>query len=625
MGAIVLRLLLLVLPALSAAAAPGYVDDALCARCHTDIARSYREVGMARSFYRPDPAAAVEAPEQRRFFHAPSRRWYELEIGPGGYRFRQWQIGADGRRVHELELPVEAVLGSGHHARTYLYRTPSDELFQLPVAWYAESARLGMAPGFDRPDHAGITRAVRRECLSCHNAYPNVPAGSDLHGEVHAFPTGLPQGTGCQRCHGPGTDHLALAEGGLGSPEAIRAAIVQPGKLPARLRDDVCHQCHWQPSVAIPGIRRIGRPDYGFRAGELLAESLVRVDVDEEGLARGDRFEINHHPYRLEQSPCFTASAGRLSCLTCHDPHAKVSAEERVEHFRAACRECHAPGACAVKPEPVDCVGCHMPKRRPRDVVQVVMTDHRIQRPPARPEALLAPRAETEPVLVGVEVLPGPGAPAGAEAELYRALAAVRAAPVPAAVDRLHQFLAAAPEGQVEPALDLANARLPRRDFPAAERELRAVLAKSPGHPLALEWLGIALNGQGRREEAAAAFGEALAQGSRRVEARFNLAVVRLGLGQPERASALLEEAVALRPNFAPAWAQLARARLALDQPRPAVEALRRALAIDGSEPRLYQALAQALRRAGEPEEAERVLADGRVLAFEAFDEGNPP
>src|SRR5438034_6006490 len=41
-------------------AAPGYVDDKHCATCHSDVAHTYRQVGMSKSFYRPRADDAME-------------------------------------------------------------------------------------------------------------------------------------------------------------------------------------------------------------------------------------------------------------------------------------------------------------------------------------------------------------------------------------------------------------------------------------------------------------------------------------------------------------------------------------------------------------------------------------
>ncbi len=46
--------------AVTGGAAPGYVDDQLCGSCHADLYRSYQEVAMARSFYRPRPENLVK-------------------------------------------------------------------------------------------------------------------------------------------------------------------------------------------------------------------------------------------------------------------------------------------------------------------------------------------------------------------------------------------------------------------------------------------------------------------------------------------------------------------------------------------------------------------------------------
>jgi hypothetical protein len=247
-------------------AAPGSIEDRACALCHHEIYSAYQEVGMARSFMRPGPQRVIEDFEHNEFFHPSSQQHYEMLQRDGRYRLRRYQLDADGNPINVLEQPVDWILGSGDHARTYLYQTPAGELYQLPIAWYSQTKSWGMAPGFDRKDHEGITRRVRRECMFCHNAYPNVAPASDGYEAPQVFPPDLPQGTGCQRCHGPGAEHALRAFGkSAGRPQD---AIVNPARLSPERRDDICFQCHLQPSVALPGLRRFGRGDYSFQPGE---------------------------------------------------------------------------------------------------------------------------------------------------------------------------------------------------------------------------------------------------------------------------------------------------------------------------------------------------------------------
>ena len=613
--------------AVTAGAAPGYVADEVCATCHSELARSFAEVGMAKSFYRPGPGREIEDFADARFVHSPSGERYEMVRQEGGrLLFRRHQLDPDGRPVNPFEVEVDWILGSGHHARTYLYRTPGGELYQLPIAWYGQTGKWGMAPGYDRPDHEGVTRRVRRECMFCHNAYPDVEAGSDARHRPPHYPAALPEGVGCQRCHGPGAEHARRAvRGGRETPERVREAIVNPARLAPARRDEICLGCHLQPAVAQPGVRRVGRPDYSFRPGEPLADYLVQVDVREAGREPEERFEINHHPYRLMQSRCFRESAGRLSCLTCHDPHRKVPAAGRAAHYRAACRQCHGAEACpetrhgggAPAAAAADCVSCHMPERRTQDVVQVTMTDHLIQRRAAPAVERLRPLAESDPELLEVRLLEQPGGPAGEEAEIYRALAVVRAhgRAVPSAIDRLQVLLgrpgAAASPSRTELELDLASAHLVARRFADAERTLVALLGRGDlgaDEPLAREWLAVARSSLGRHDEAIELLRAARDQSPDRPETRFNLGRLLLLTGKPGEAAAELERAVALRPNFAAAWFRLGDARAAAGQSAAAEDAYRRALAVDPHHTDAYLALADLLRAGGKREEATRLL-----------------
>ena len=601
--------------AVTTGAAPGFVDESSCALCHPRIAETYREKGMARAFRRPRPESDIEDFAAPPFVHATSGQSFQISRRGERLVFQRWQTGPDGQPINVFETPVDWILGSGDHARTYLYRTPEGELYQLPLAWYSQERSWAMAPGFDRPDHDGVLRRVRRECIFCHTSYPDVPAGADVYGSPQVFPARLPEGVGCQRCHGPAAEHVWLALGGIGSNAEIRASVFNPGRLPAPRRDEVCMGCHLQPSVALPGLRRFGRGDFSFRPGEVLADYFVQVDVEDEGRTAADRFEINHHPYRLRQSLCWIKSEGALSCLTCHDPHRRVPASSRAAHYRNACLTCHQLTSlpAGAHTDSADCVSCHMAKRRTQDVVHVVMTDHLIRRRPGGPE-LLAPLSETEPVLTGIRLLDA-SAPQGPLGEVYRAAAVARMATTAAAVDHLEKMLAVAQPSEPEPWLDLAQGQLKLRRFAEADRTLSALLQRSPAQAQARDWLALARAGQGKADEAIEILAQISGTGTDRIDAEYNLGRLLAFRNRPQEAEEHLARAVAARPNLVAAWYNLGEVRAALGWTDNAIGCWRHALELDPAHTGSYLALARALFARGDREGALRWLRHGAKAA----------
>ena len=374
--------------------APGYVSDQTCAECHSDLMDSYHHVGMSRSFARPGPETIIEDLDALPFYHEASDRYYQMQARDGDYYVRRFQLDEDGQPYNELEEKIDFIMGSGSNVRSYFYQTDVGELYQVPHAWYPRQNAWGMSPGYEAAGHSGFTRQITQDCMFCHNAYPDMPVGSDHVGQPHRFPSQLPSGLGCQRCHGPGAVHLEVAHDPFATVEQLRDSIVNPGRLDPQLRDDVCLQCHLQPDSQIMSlVRRTDRGMFSYRPGEPLAEYLTPIDHSL-GQGQEDRFQINHHPYRLFQSRCYLESDGQMSCLTCHDPHVKVPVDQRSAHYRAACLSCHQLEQCDIASmqvsgdetaaADVDCVNCHMVRRRTQDVVEVLMTDHLIRRgPPA--------------------------------------------------------------------------------------------------------------------------------------------------------------------------------------------------------------------------------------------------
>lgn len=595
-------------------AVPGYVNDALCSQCHRDIAEDFQTVGMSRAFYRPRAERLIEDFDHASFYHEPSRRHYEVEHDQDHLRVRRYQLGPDGERRNVLEEEVDWILGSGAATRSYLYQSEWGELFQLPIAWYVEDAKWGMAPGYDNPDHQGFGRRVQRDCMFCHNSYPQVPAGSDVHGAPQTFPTDLPEGLGCQRCHGPGQDHVRLAFDLDAPPELVAAAILDPTDLEPTLRDDVCMQCHLQPTVTLSGVRRFDRPLYSYRPGDPLDDYIVFMDVVEE---RGsdERFEINHHPYRLRQSLCYQASpAGELSCLTCHDPHHKPIGEEAKIHYRQACLGCHTVDACQLEamreqlPPHLaevaadDCATCHMPRRRTQDVIEVILTDHRIRKRPGGPE-LVAPIEDLEHRIETVRFLHPDRAPKGPLAEVYRQLAMVRSGSQ-TAIDRLGQALASArPESPV-PYLELAVAELGAGRWAKARKTLAKVLERDPDHLAASIHLGVALAAQGHTEQALEHLTRVAERDPERPEARFNLGKVLVQAGRVAEAIGHFQAAAHTRPSQAETWLELGNAHARLGQLTQALGAWRQTLAVDPKQRTAQLNIVEALTRLDRRDEA---------------------
>lgn len=560
---------------------------------------------MARSFFPADQRDIIE--DFGSFSHAESQQKFEMKLDGGRYVFRRYLTDDTGHPIHDFRQQIDWILGSGNNARTYLYQTPAGELYQLPIAWYSEEQRWGMAPGFDRPDHEGVTRRVRRECLFCHNAYPEVARQSDTYGASQTFPHRLPHGIGCQRCHGPGADHIRFHAEGT-TPEA---SIVNPARLKANLRDDVCDQCHLQPSVALFGIRRFGRDDYSFVPGQPLADYLVPLDILDGNRPANDRFEINHHSYRLRQSRCFQKSDGALSCLNCHDPHRQIEPEQQATHYRAACQKCHSESACH-RPErltPSDtsnCVACHLPRRRTQDVVHVIATDHRITRRPPEPGESLARLPESEPRLD--DVILSPEDRETDLGEIYRTTAVLRVlhGRHSEAADHLARLLARTGLNAAEPSLDLASARLALQQPTVAIDTLRPLLDQDPGNAAALEMVGLAQLQMGMVDAAEKSFRQALQYDPLRSLTALNLGRLELSRNRPDQASNQLEDVVRLHPTLPIAWYHLGDAYARQLKWKDAARSYQRALEIDPDLKDAYFGIERALQEQGLRDEADR-------------------
>jgi tetratricopeptide (TPR) repeat protein len=536
-----------------------------CEDCHKAAWQLYQKTAMAQSFYRPKPETTAL------YYHKPSDTWYTNLQRDGHYFQRQYQIGFDGKQTNMSETEIDFVMGSGNHARAYLHRTAQNTLVLLPLGWYAENGGTwAMNPGFDRPDHQARSRKITYDCMFCHNAYPETPAGAVDPRAPPVF-SRIPEGIDCQRCHGNSDRHAALARSGAPSA-AVRAAIVNPSRLTSERQMEVCMQCHLETtSSALPAsIVRYERAPFSYQPGEPLGDFMLHFD-QAPGKGHDDKFEITGSVYRLRKSQCFQKSAGVLKCTTCHDPHTKAPRD-----YTGVCRQCHSPTlnrlvAAHRHTASADCVGCHMPKRRTDDVVHAVMTDHDIQRKP--PANLLAGKPEQKQTGYRGEVVSY--YPSPSDDELYLAIAQVsQGANLAPGIARLSVAIAKLRPAASEYYLQLADA-----------------------------WCNA-----GKCDQGLPVYEEALRHAPESEPALVRLAICLSTLRQYPRAEATLQKALQLAPADAAAWLQLGLTQLGEGKkPIPAWEKAKQSDP-DMAEP--YNLLGTILFESGDTVAAESALRD---------------
>jgi tetratricopeptide repeat protein len=352
----------------------GSVGSKACAQCHRSIYDSYSKTDMGRSMATITPALLERVPGSGAVFDALSQRHFETFVRDNQLYQSEFATAADGKETFRDTHKVEWIIGSGANGLGALVRR-GNYLFEAPLSFYSKANKWDLSPGYEFGDY-GFSRPILTGCVVCHSGRPQpVPDGNGLFRDPPFGELAI----GCENCHGPGESHLVEMQ--LDPSQGAGSSIVNPAKLTPRLANDICMSCHQT------GDARVLKPgkDYGqFRPGTPLDDtlSIFMVPFRRDSTPRDDLLE---HYLSMSLSKCYRASGGRLTCISCHDPHVEPSAQESPAYFREKCLSCHSEKSCALplairqhKVPPDDCAGCHMPKRDVRVISHSVLTNHRI-------------------------------------------------------------------------------------------------------------------------------------------------------------------------------------------------------------------------------------------------------
>jgi hypothetical protein len=274
--------------------------------------------------------------------------------------------------LHKRWEPIHFAIGSGNQARSYLYER-NGYLYEHPLTWYRKKAIWELSPGYEGGLHSRFSRAVGAECMSCHvSGFQAIPNSENRY-------TAFGNALDCGSCHGDLSGHLTqMKKGGKADPGVLRL-----GKLPVQAQLDVCRQCHLEGVK----VRKTKAPAGDYVPGKLFS---TYYEVFIPGSGESD-FGFASHAERMQLSACFQGSGGKMTCGTCHDPHAALPADAATA-FSAKCQTCHSTEThgkmcpkAGSKKETTKCISCHMHRDGTNDIPHVTSTDHWIRKHPQAP------------------------------------------------------------------------------------------------------------------------------------------------------------------------------------------------------------------------------------------------
>ena len=354
-----------------------YVGMQTCRTCHEPIYQTYIQTGMGQSFDHAtrqksagdfDPKIALVYDTVLDYYYKPF--WNKDSLYIMEFRLE----GKD--TVHKRVQKIDYIVGSGQHTNSHLFSI-NGYIYQAPITFYTQKHKWDLAPGFEKGANSRFQRMIESECMTCHNGY------SDFNPESENKFASVKTGIDCERCHGPGSLHVAEKMSGkfVDTSKGPDYTIVNPRRLPTDLQNNVCQRCHLQGIATLVDQKTF----YDFRPGMKLSEVENVFMPGYKGAQ--DKMIMASHVERMKKSRCYIES-GSMSCISCHNPHVSVKQTPR-QTFLNACLGCHAgKQECTEKPEVRaasnnDCVQCHMPHNSSIDIPHVAVTDHFIRKRPS--------------------------------------------------------------------------------------------------------------------------------------------------------------------------------------------------------------------------------------------------
>jgi predicted CXXCH cytochrome family protein len=320
----------------TAAKSAHYIGSAACQKCHAQIYAHWKKTPMAN---------VVRDPREH-----PEAIIPDLATNNVSKKFTKEEVAL--------------VYGSLWKQRYFI--KIGDDYFPEPAQWdvtnrvwkpYFVAKGTDWWEPFYPPDNR--KRPTGPTCDGCHSVDYNIHTKKVAEWNV-----------GCERCHGPGSEH---------AEHATRSNILNPARMDYVHANDTCVQCHSQGRpLANPIEGNYYDWPVGYDPGQKLRD-FWRLEEHQLGEQSFTHFpDGTAHKNRMQGNDFVQSVMYRrgVTCFDCHDVHGTDNYAQLRKPVDKLCLDCHEPGSrngprTATIEEHThhktgstggQCVACHMPK-----------------------------------------------------------------------------------------------------------------------------------------------------------------------------------------------------------------------------------------------------------------------
>jgi len=327
----------------------AYTGATACIKCHKDLSQSY-----AHSPHGLTSKPVVDAQLLKVFvtdsnsFLFDAHQKVVIEKRDSGIFQVAYQ---DGKAVRAQKFDIQ--FGSGEKAYTYAY-WQGKKLYELPLSYFGAIQNWAISPGFPR-DRFYYDRGITSRCLECHGSYveKKLTQKSAFVMDEEMEKGSLIYGIDCERCHGPGKQHVVFHTDNPEEKSAKFIAIYK--KLSRKQKMDACSVCHSGNTLVTQ------KSVFGFKPGDNLDDYYQQDFV---GFGGGNPDVHGNQASMLMGSNCYRKSE-TMTCQSCHNTHESIKGNLTI--YSQRCISCHqttkhSQATLAKGSLTTNCIDCHMPK-----------------------------------------------------------------------------------------------------------------------------------------------------------------------------------------------------------------------------------------------------------------------